>query len=255
MKKMIRENIEANLYHAWPGISKSGLDKIARSPFHYKTSIERPMPQTADMILGSAAHSLILEPESFSERYVIAPEDLDRRTKVGKAIAEELEQSGKEILTAAQANDVFGMAQSVREHPIAGDMLSGGKAEVSVNCLFGEIEVRGRPDYWKGSSLVDLKTTRDASRFEFLKSIRNYRYHVQNAFYVDLMESNGVMILDFSFVVVEKTYPYAVAVYELDNESVEKGRQAYLQDLSVYASCLKTGEWPGYEEDIVTLSL
>ena len=213
------------------------------------------MPQTTDMMIGSAAHTLILEPDTFADRYIIAPDNLDRRTKVGRAQAEELEQSGKTVLTADQAHDVFGMAQSVRNHPVAGDLLSGGIAEVSVNAMFGDVEVRGRPDYWKGPSLVDLKTTRDASRFEFLRSIRTYRYHVQNAFYLDLMEANNQLVLDFTFVAVEKTYPYAVAVYELDAESIQKGREAYQRDLNTYKSCRDWDVWPGYEEGIVTLSV
>ena len=51
-------------YHAYDGISKSGLDLIARSPAHYayRTASE----PTRAMVIGSATHAAILEPEVFA---------------------------------------------------------------------------------------------------------------------------------------------------------------------------------------------
>lgn len=58
-------------YHGGPGISKSGLDLIHRSPLHYraaKTAANDNEPTSAQFI-GTAFHSLVLEPEKFSQLY------------------------------------------------------------------------------------------------------------------------------------------------------------------------------------------
>lgn len=70
-------------YHADPAISKSDLDLINRSPSYYKYVKGNPRVQTAAMLLGSAVHKLVLEPEDFGEEYAVAPL-ADRRTKPAK---------------------------------------------------------------------------------------------------------------------------------------------------------------------------
>lgn len=57
-------------YHGGPGVSKSGLDVIARSPAHYQhaKTAERKAP-TPDMQIGTLTHSLVLEPHLFDKEY------------------------------------------------------------------------------------------------------------------------------------------------------------------------------------------
>lgn len=59
-------------YHALDAISKSDLDKINRSPAHYKYAKENPTPPTPAMERGTAVHMAVLEPELFARSY--APE-------------------------------------------------------------------------------------------------------------------------------------------------------------------------------------
>lgn len=131
-------NIERNLpieeYHSGPGISKSALDQIARSPAHYMAYKAAPHEPTPAMLLGSVFHAAVLEPGEFDARYCVAPEGIDRRTKVGKeAWAEfEYEANGKEIIKPDIMCTVRGMAQSVAAHPLARSLVTGGTAEQSI---------------------------------------------------------------------------------------------------------------------------
>lgn len=64
-------------YHSGPGISKSGLDIVRRSPLHYQHSLTARRDPTPDQRIGTLAHALILEPETIWEHYAspfIAPE-------------------------------------------------------------------------------------------------------------------------------------------------------------------------------------
>ena len=83
MKTGLFAGISNAAYHAGDGISKSGLDLIARSPLHYFAKYRSPDRErdepTEAMKLGTAVHSAVLEPESFASDYIVVPADAPRR--------------------------------------------------------------------------------------------------------------------------------------------------------------------------------
>lgn len=61
-------------YHGGPGVSKSLLDLIARSPAHMKAALDRPPEErtpTAAQAIGTAFHALVLEPGVFAKEYTL----------------------------------------------------------------------------------------------------------------------------------------------------------------------------------------
>mgnify|MGYP006284987957 CR=1 FL=1 len=242
-------------YHAHPALSKSGLDQINRSPAHYQAWLTDPRIETPAMKIGTAAHCAILEPDRFQTDYIAAPEGIDRRTKAGKEQWADMESSGKIILPADDYAALLAMRESVMSHPSARELLSEGVAEQSYFGQLWGVDVKCRPDWLISGIVVDLKTTQDASLSGFSKSIANYRYAVQHAFYSDVLAACGIDVSAFIFVAVEKVAPYAIGVYELDAASVEVGREAYQRNLDTYKRCLDTGEWPAYSNAIESISL
>jgi hypothetical protein len=246
-------------YHASPAISKSGLDKIARSPAHYRAAKESAAESTEAMIFGSAFHDYILLPEVFQTAYTVLPEDFNGRTKDGKSYLETIKASGQTILKAEWLKDIQGMAAAVAAHPKAAALLSGGHSEVSMFWQDADtgLDCRCRPDYIHSSGIiVDLKSTLDASPAAFAKSCANLRYHVQDAFYSEgFYQATGEWPRGFVFIAVEKTAPYAVACYTLDDVAKEKGRELYQQDLQTLQAAQAANEWPAYSDQIETLTL
>ncbi len=245
-------------YHALDAVGKSDLDKIARSQAHWKYAVRE---ETAAMRIGSAVHCAVLEPDRFAAEYVVAP-DCDKRTKAGKEQFAEFEATheGKSILSADDANLCFDLQAQVRHHPRAGQFLASGQPEVSALWKDEEFGVRCRarfdwltPDGW----LIDLKTTQDASAGAFARSCASFRYHVQAAWYLDAYHqaTGGDLPMGFLFIAVEKAAPYGIALYELDFEAVEIGRQLARRDLARYANAREFDVWPGYPEQIQPLSL
>lgn len=165
------------------------------------------------------------------------------------------------ILTPETWDQLHSMANAVHSHPAAGALLTGcpGEAEKSVywNDAITGVLCRCRPDWWRDDNvIVDLKTTEDASPEGFAKSMANYRYDVQAAYYLDgVQQATGKRPKAFVFIAVEKKPPYGVGVYVLDSDSLELGRAQYQHDLRIYAECVRTGEWPGYGDKIQTISL
>ncbi|MFZ9350179.1 MAG: PD-(D/E)XK nuclease-like domain-containing protein [Candidatus Fonsibacter ubiquis] len=247
---MIVSNAE---YHADPAVSASHLHAVAVSPYHYWSRYRNPkrpvIKPTKAMRFGSLDHCATLEPDELSKRYgVCGP----RNTKAGKEQAAELEAAGIEAVSAADMETALAMAASVRSHPVVAQLLRTGQAEQSFwwDDLATGLRCKCRPDWMAGATLVDLKTTTDASPRGFAKSVAQYRYHVQDNHY-----RAGTGAERFLFIAVEKTYPYACAVYELDIDAMVAGENARRRDLSVIADCMAISEWPGYGDTIQTLSL
>ena len=147
----------------------------------------------------------------------------------------------------------------MRAHPIAKALLGTGRAEVSgywTDADFGVL-CRLRADWLDEAHqvVVDLKTTRDAGMDAFARSAVEYRYHVQAAYYWDGLVACGWVPQAFVFVCVETAPPYGVALYSVKPEDLDLGRAVYRRDLATYAECLRSGEWPGYPEEIRELEL
>jgi len=249
---VIEYNLPAADYHRLPRASKSGLDKIARSPAHYKCR-ELKEPSKA-MRIGTALHSLVLE----GVEPLVMPE-FSGKGSVALRDEWKAAHAGHLILSEDEAADVWGMCGSISAHPIAGPAFRrpDGRAEVSAlwTCPETGIACKSRFDWLLPSAIVDLKTAADASREGFARSVATYRYHVQDAFYSQAAASSELRIEHFLFVVVEPCAPYAVAIYQLDDEAREFGRRLYLRDLRTYQQCVERDEWPAYPAEISTLSL
>lgn len=179
--------------------------------------------------------------------------------------AEWLLNNGQRIvLEPEQWDQLHNMRAAVMAHPMAARLMRmQGKAEQSVYWIDAETGelCRCRPDWWPENFCVDLKSTDDASPEGFRKSIANYAYDVQDAFYFDGLAAAGKPIRAFFFIACEKTArviegkSFGVAVYQLDEDSRALGRAKYRADLAKYAECRRTGIWPNYGSEIMPISL
>lgn len=248
-------------YHASPGISKSGLDLIAKSPAHYYAlrldpNRPAPEPQTAAQLDGEIAHCAILEPDEFTKRFRVGP-DVIRSTKAWKEFAETL-PAGTTGIKPDQAKAAWKQSDSVRRIPDLASALAIGRAEVSAYWIDEETGVlcKCRPDFVHdcgdaGVILVDVKTCGSASPAEFSRMIAKHRYHVQDAYYSEgFAKASGRPVLGFLFAAVEMDYPHAPCAIQLDDESKVQGAIDYRRSLNTYAECLKSGIWPGYGDSV-----
>lgn len=249
-------------YRALSAINKSGLDQINKSPAHYQAYLRQPQEPTAAMILGTATHYGVFQPELFYRHFFARPDGIDGRTKEGKAQLSELGKAnaGKTMLSLEDFQTVEAMMKAVRNHPTASQLISGGKAEMSALCQDPELGVlcKARPDYLGTNGIiVDLKTTDDASFFAFQRKVRSFRYHVQAAWYLDTVNAamGGQYYNRFILLVIEKEAPHGIILYELDSEAIRLGKLEARANLKTYAECLKKNEWPSYPEHLLTMTV
>ena len=249
-------------YHAGPGVSKSQLDDIADTPALYLWRKNAPVDttKTKTLDLGTAFHCRVLEPEEFSNRFIVAPE-FNRRTNAGKeeekAFLMECASTGKMVITAEEGRKIELMYQSVMALPLGQWLVeSAGHAESSIYWEDPETGIlcRCRPDkiipefHW----IMDVKTTADIQRFK--TAYYDYRYHVQDAFYSDGYEAQFGVQPTFVFLVASTTIEcgrYPVEIFMMGEEAKLAGQLEYHRNLRTLADCLNTDEWPA----IKTLSL
>ena len=263
-------------YHALDYVSKSHLDEVNKSPFHYWDKYINPnsveIEPTKQMLLGSAMHTMVLEPELFEKEYIVEsanapkrPTAIQRNAKKPSsqtldAIAywEEFDKKavGKNLISIDDYERLTIMKQRIFDHPAASTILSlSGVSEQSYQWKdnqTGEI-CKSRPDFHTddGTLIVDLKTTSDASELGFQKSVHNFRYHVQAGFYLRSIKEAE----QFVFIAVESKPPYLVAVYNASPEMIAAGNRVAEKKLATQAQCRKSGKWTGYSEEITTLDL
>jgi exodeoxyribonuclease VIII len=110
--------------------------------------------KTKALDMGTALHCLLLEPDEFDKRFIVAPE-FNRRTTAGKedeaAFLRDVEGMGMTVMTAEQGRKLNIMRNSAMAHPAARWILeSSGHCESSMywnDDETGEL-CRIRPDKW-----------------------------------------------------------------------------------------------------------
>ena len=261
-------------YHAIEACSSSQLRKMRRSAAHCKAYREED-DSSDSMDLGSAVHLAILEPERYEEEVAIAG-DCETKFKSGKKGGQPCGASGKYLRNGqwycgrhdpgddeGEAFDGYVVSESaelvasaIKGHPTAAALLSSGVSEV-VALWKEECLCKARIDNWRDdlSTIVDLKTTRDASKDEFQRTIWHRGYFQQLAFYGRGLRALGKEVESYVIVAAETSPPYAVAVYELDITTVNAGRRLNDDLLPEFAACHKESVWPGYSEDLQEIGL
>ena len=244
-------------------INVHGLMAVERSPAHYWHSRhEERKPDTPAKARGRVAHMAILEPHEF-EKCVPEPKT-DGRTRAGREEKQAfLSSLGPQDIPVPEADydAAEDMRDSVMSNRRAQAFLADGEAEKTllfdVRVGVQSYAAKARLDWLcEGHDVVvDVKTADDASFEGFSRAAARYRYHMQAAWYLTGVNAAGFGKRRFIFLVVENTPPYAVALYELDQEALISGANRLDRVMSIYAKCLESGIWPGYDQGIQELSL
>jgi hypothetical protein len=261
-------NIDMDQYAELPHMNQSTLKNGLKSMRHLTAAVngEIERKETDALAFGSLVHSVVLEEELLTELYAVAPK-VDRRTKGGKQEWEDFQKvnSDKTIVKQEDFQAAVAMREAVRSHPAAAALLKRPNQVIEGTAIWHDedsgIDCKARLDCYipaKGRSaptVVDLKTTVDASPEGFAKSVAKWGYHVQQAFYLDGLAQVENRHAKFIFVAVEKVPPYAVGVYMIDDEAEETGRKLYKSILKRFADIRHDDRIPAYSDAVQTLSL
>ena len=237
-------------YRTAPGVNKSTLWNLRKSPAYYKWCLEHPQEDTAAFKFGRAVHAAILTPAAYKRDFAVVPAGIDRRTKAGK---EEYQafldaSAGKEIITAEDAETVAGIVKAFKKNPDAVALLKGTKREKP---LFwtddNDVDCKCRIDAFKSGIMVDLKTAADAETDTFCREAIRYGYDVQAAHYIDGYQHKVSSVRpDWYFIVIEKAEPYSINILKADIGFLDYGYMRRLELIEKLKTCTESNSFPGY---------
>ena len=255
--------IEPGIYHDVPfdeyrsiqAANASSLKMLDKSPLAYLHACTNISNSTPSKTLGTAIHAAILEPDRFDSEYTVFKER--RSGKAWEAFKEK--NNGRQILSTAEYDKILSMQEAVCNHEFADGLLSGGESEVTLvwNDVGTGILCKARIDYLNITerTIIDLKSTKDASSFSFSRDFANYCYHVSIAHYI-----NGVRSLiggEFStyVIAVENSEPYDVVPYEVTDSVYSAGKKKRKEQLEKLKRCQRNNEYPGISGTPLELEL
>lgn len=175
----------------------------------------------------------------------------DDKTTVAKLRAE-----GKVPLRPSDYAAAKAMVASVKAHPIAGKLLTGGQPERTLIWRDPATGVlcRAKADWLRPDGIVDLKTAESADEVALSKAAHNHGYAIQAPFYLRGFRARSLPGVEpfFVHIAVEKTPPHLVHVIQLSERALAWGDRKVSEALEVYRDCTASAAWPGYPLDEIT---
>ncbi len=263
---IIKEMNSVN-YHLLKSLSASQLNLLAKSPAHYKASLDGKLKYDSKALgLGKKIHLRLESKELFEQKYVLKTSDHDLRTRNGKAAASELWRNGQELITTDELEQIESilLGYSNCDDPLVRIAReSEGFNEVTVLWEEYNRPMRCRPDRliypteedgeWLctefptlfsssfGVTLcVDYKTT---SRFPDPRTwywhSRDYGYLLSASHYLAGTHADA-----FLWIVLEVNPPYTVTRYLFSPQSKASLDLKRTELINLLTQCEQEDRWP-----------
>ena len=285
--KIVATNYDSRLYvkqadgikRGHPGyvMSRSQLVEFATCPSRWVRGYGENDEGTDSTEWGSLVDCLLFEPSRFDERFAIEPISYEAVTEATKtkpsttavkpwnnnatACKEWKAQQGDRIII--KRRDLIEAEVAIRrlkEDEIVSPIFSSSDFQVYVTAEYHDsktgivVPVKALIDLVPQSSghcraLIDYKTARDASPSNWDRVVFDRGYHVQAALFLDAYNAATNEGRDtFRHIAQENFAPYEVSRPEIEPGFLSAGRAVYLEALKLYAECLSTGHWHGYDD-------
>lgn len=235
--------------------------------------------ETPATYLGSAMHTLALEPQNFEKEFIIystadrPQQDKTMASTINKAwkakFKAQAQINGQTLLKQEEFDIVSAQAKELQEHPIASNILQQkGVTELSIYTTveWGDkiFYVRIRPDriLYEKPNFIDLKRSRDASPQAFPNDAGKYGYDIKMSLYKDIISMHWLRLLEFLkievtpanealkhsiIIAVDNTPPHDIGIYPIPEVTHTLGQYRYRAALDRFGKAMENDEWPGYE--------
>lgn len=249
------------------GVSSSDLRTTwALSPshmhdqwIHYPQAA--PREETRPMLLGRAAHHLLLGEQNFARHFVPQPAEY-RDAKTGEAKPWNNNANVCRDWHAKQAKDGRSVIKQDELDKIAGmeRQLSLDSLVKQAGILAGLVECSGfvkdsdtgiwikvRPDICspEAGAYVDLKIVADITDWGVKRRIADSGYVLQAGLIWEWADQVGLPFVGFTLLFVESDRPFCIRLIPLELDDIARGRRLCRLLLRKVANCIDRGTWPG----------
>ena len=270
---MVEQGIHPGLgmdqYHAWKldksnlaagPISCSMLKDFAPNPYAWLRTPDRH--QTAAMSKGRLFDLALTDAANIGDSVIINPYD-SFRSKAAQEWRDEAIAEGLLIVEADDLEQAHKAVKRVRSHAVAAEILDGCEYQVGVigniqgipaKCL---IDILPASNGNWGETIVDYKTTSAGLDDDSIRrTIGNFKYHWQAAFYLSLFDKTDPdrVATEFAFI-FQDTTTLEVRVVKLAADALMSGTRAVKQAVAEFIRCSQHGIKSRYAKRVDDLDL
>lgn len=274
------ENIDFGRYGALKAVNASAIKAMFPQgnwiiPAYARWHFDNPKEDTDSLSLGRSAHLALFQPEEF-EKLTIKPK-FEGKTKDGKeaknpsATAEAKEKEaawlkeneGKEIIEQEEYDAAKAIVEQCRACPKVNSLLEknsynelSGLWTDPATGLLCKIRIDRFITIDKKPAILDAKTTSvkyGALPDIFKRSIYEYKYHLQKAFYCQgVKEIMGLKELPDSIIIVIETKGAKLVNAQYLHEAwLVEGGKLINRAMGIFKGCIESGNWYGYPDKIL----
>ena len=238
------------------------LKRISKSGQQYLQAVNVPTVATTPMLIGTAAHFLVLGPRTGAKPLL----KFDGPRRQGKAWdAFEATNDGADILTAPEWEKAERIAESVLSDPVALARLTGARFETPL--AWEEAGVKfstsGTDIITREDALGDLKSTNTVEPEAWERQAFRMGYPQQVAFYRRGARANGITCKGGLFLLgVETSPPYEVVDLDLTERLIdlaERSISLWIERFRAYRSACpqprRIKDWPGYAQSRIAMDI
>ena len=213
------------------------------------------------MLLGRAAHHLLLGEQNFAGHFVAQPAEY-RDTKTGELkpwnnnanVCRDWHarqtSDGRSVIKQDELDKISRMERQLSLEPLV--KLAGilaGLVECSGFVKDSEtgIWIKVRPDICspEAGAYVDLKTIADITDRSIVRRIADSGYVLQAGLIWEWADQVGMPFTNFTLCFVESDRPFCIRVIPLELDDIARGRRLCRSLLRKVANCIDRDTWPG----------
>jgi len=233
-------------------------DLLMKSPIHAKLNHPALNPDycaecASKFDIGTAAHSILLQ----GVDNVCIIEAPDYRKSDAQVARDMARSNGKIPLLAKEYKRVRAMVDAahrqLRDCELDVDLKFDGTAEQSFVWTEDDTWLKVKPDWIRHDNLLilDYKTTSlSANPSGIARIINTMGYDIQESLYKRGVYQLTGQAADFVFIFQEAIEPYLCSFIALSSQFTEMGNGKVDRGISLWRTCLESGEWPGYPTNV-----
>jgi hypothetical protein len=231
------QNFSNSEYYCIKALNSSSLKFGEKSPLHTDLALQGKLKSVKkEFDYGSEFHYMLFEPETFNSEYYISDKHLGNKLKTDisqKAYEKLMVGAGKSRIDAREGEKMKRSMESLSKHPSIRNLIEQ-KGTIETTLIwkdsFTGLNCKCKVDKLiHNDFIIDLKTTKDASKHHFTKDFKNYNYAIQAAFYLDGYKTifGEDKKIEFVFIAIDKEEPYLCELYELSEKTLNEAREKY----------------------------
>jgi len=222
-------------------LSFSGFNNFFESPSHFLNYYLEPSKTTDAMFFGTVMHSIILEPDTFEEKYFIS-ENFKLNTNIGKAIYDKAlqEANGRTIIQKDLYLKAIKLKTIVWNNKPAHELLMQlTETEKHIKFNWAGWNWTGYIDGIGTEIIVDLKKVADANPWTFRRTFFRMGYHRQAFLY--LHGSNSLRKRKYFIIAFDESS--GVSVHFVDESAIISAEAELEQHLLYLKECILLDRW------------